>query len=344
MPDKKTGSTCVHTVLGSIVALVADALESSGHPAGPLFAEAGIEFDGLVASDSRVPSSRIHRLLRLAVNETGDPCFGLSVAARMQPAAFHGLGLGFLVSDSLMDGFNRLERFSRLLSTVIRFEARETQATIDLILAENERLPTYVDSALDTAMGLMLRLCQITAGERLRVRRVRMCRPAPSCPDRMADFFGVVPEYDAAENCLCFDRNETLRALPLGNAELARVNDQAVADYLLRFDQQDFIAQVRQRIIESLPDGAPRADAIAGSLNVSLGTFLRRLRGEDARFKDLLNDTRRDLATHYVRDSRRPLAEISFLLGFSDPSNFTRAFRRWHGVPPAKLRVGDGKA
>jgi len=89
---------------------------------------------------------------------------------------------------------------------------------------------------------------------------------------------------------------------------------------------------------------APRADSIAESLNVSLGSFLRRLRSEDTHFKDLLNDTRRDLATHYVKDSQRPLTEITFLLGFSDQSNFTRAFRRWHGVPPAKLREGANGA
>jgi AraC-like DNA-binding protein len=281
--------------------------------------------------------------LQLAENETGDPCFGLSVAAQMRPAAFHGLGLGFMVSDSLMEGFTRLQRFSRLLSTVLSFEAQETSTTIDLVLTENERLPTYVDSGLDAAMGLMLRLSQLTAGDRLCLRRVRMRRSAPACAGRMADFFTVTPEYDAPENRLCFERNETVRMLPMGNAELARVNDQAVTEYLRRFDQQDYLRQVRRRIIESLPDGAPRAAEIAGSLNVSLGSFLRRLHNENTHYKDLLNDVRRDLATEYVRDSQRPLTEITFLLGFSDQSNFTRAFRRWHGVPPQKLRAEAGK-
>ena len=64
----------------------------------------------------------------------------------------------------------------------------------------------------------------------------------------------------------------------------------------------------------------------------------RKLKGEETTFKSLLEDTRRELALHYIRETYRPIGEITYLLGFSEPSNFTRAFKRWTGVAPAEFR------
>ena len=67
-------------------------------------------------------------------------------------------------------------------------------------------------------------------------------------------------------------------------------------------------------------------------------TLQRRLADEGARFHDLVDELRRELALEYVRDRRRPLGEIAYLLGYAELSPFLRAFKRWTGKTPSELR------
>ena len=96
--------------------------------------------------------------------------------------------------------------------------------------------------------------------------------------------------------------------------------------------------RVRATIIERLPDGTPSQGNIAELLHVSMRSLQRRLNNENTNFKELLEGTRHELALRYIREQHRTIGEITYLLGFSEPSNFSRAFRRWTGMSPAEYR------
>ena len=156
--------------------------------------------------------------------------------------------------------------------------------------------------------------------------------------DRFNAFFGAPIEYEAPDNRLCFDLHLVNQPLLNSNPELARINDQAVIDYLARFDLSNITMKVRASIIEQLPRGTPNQKSIADALHVSLSSLQRKLKDEETTFKELLENTRRSLAMQYIREARRPLGELSYLLGFSEHSSFSRAFRRWTGTSPAEFR------
>jgi AraC-like DNA-binding protein len=149
--------------------------------------------------------------------------------------------------------------------------------------------------------------------------------------------------FEAEDNLLCFDRTSLEAHLPSANPELARINDQTVIDYLARFDRENTAMQVRSRLIEHLPAGNPRHAAIARALNLSPRSLQRKLKNEGTSFKTLLENTRRELALQYVRESHRSLGEVAYLLGYSEPGNFTRAFTRWTGMAPQDFRYRTGE-
>jgi AraC-like DNA-binding protein len=197
----------------------------------------------------------------------------------------------------------------------------------------------FVHAALDAGMAMFLRMCRTTGGSEITPVRVKMMRPEPDCADRFSEEFGAPIEYGADANVLSFDQRNVDAVLPNANPELARVNDQTVLDYLARFDRDNITLQVRSIIIEQLPDGTPNQGAIADSLHVSLRSLQRRLKNENTNYKSLLETTRRELAVHYIQHSGRTIGEITYLLGFSEPSNFARAFKRWTGKSPADFRI-----
>lgn len=160
-------------------------------------------------------------------------------------------------------------------------------------------------------MAVFLRMCRITAGNRLNPVRLDLTRSRPACAGEFDRVFRAAVEFNAADNRLCFDRDNTSM-------------------------------QVRTRIIEQLPAGTPRQDSIAGEVNISLRSMQRKLKEEGNSFNGLFDNTRHELAMYYIRETHRHLGEIAYLLGFSEPSSFTRAFRRWMGVTPQEFRDNAG--
>jgi AraC-like DNA-binding protein len=100
--------------------------------------------------------------------------------------------------------------------------------------------------------------------------------------------------------------------------------------------------RVRELLLKAMSSGDLDQDGIALALNQSASTLQRRLRREGTTYQRVLDTTRRELALEYLREGRHTLADITFLLGFADQSNFTRAFRRWTGQTPREFLTGQG--
>jgi len=326
------------TTLSSIAALIAQTLRSQGCDPAPLFATAGISMDDCQDPNTRIPTVRMQQLWRLAVAATGDPAFGLLVARQFQPAALHGLGFAWLASDTLHDALGRLVKYSHLINVLPDFRLEDGPGTVDLVVTMPDLGQDFVHAATDAGLAIFLRMCQITAGTDIMPVHVTMQRPDPVDKTPYEDMFGPAVEYSAPAHRLSFAATLVNTRLATANPELARLNDQTVIDYLARYERSSLTMQVRAKIIERLHDGRPSQEEIAQRLNTSLRSLQRRLKDEETNFKALMNETQQELAIQYIRDSTRTLGEIAYLLGFSEPSNFTRAFKRWTGKSPGEFR------
>jgi AraC-like DNA-binding protein len=326
------------TTLSSVAALLDSTLRDLGHDPGPLFQQAGIEPASVGNPNTRIPTVHMQALWRLALEESGDPALGLVAARHFQPAALHGLGFACLASDTLRDVLGRLVRFSHLINALPEFSLEEHAHSVDLKMTMPDLGPDFVHAATDLGMAVFLRMCQITAGHDILPVHTSLQRPTPVDTRPYRIVFGSNIDFETASNMLSFDRTAALTPLSTAHPELARMNDQTVIDYLARFDRNNITMQVRSQIIEQLPEGRPSQGDIAVKLNTSLRSLQRKLRDQDTSFKELLSDTQRELALNYMRDSSRSIGEITYLLGFSEPSNFTRAFKRWTGKSPGEYR------
>lgn len=327
-----------YTMMGTVAAVIAQTLRTIYDcDPEPLFREAELDMALLSNPDTRYPGDRVQHLWQLAVDASGDPCFGFVVGEQVQPVVLHGLGFSWLASDTLRDALIRLVRYSRLISTAANMQLQDTDDGLDLVLLPPEGVK-LTPAFQDAGMSGFLRMCRLTAGDEIDPAHVSLKHPRPGCDSKLQAYFRAPIEYDAANNILSFSKQLVDTPLTNANPGLARINDQSVVDYLARFDRDSLTMQVRSRIIERLPDGTPNQGTIAQSLNVSLRSLQRKLNNEETSFKALLESTRRELALHYIRETHRSLGEITYLLGFSEPSNFTRAFKRWTGVSPHEYR------
>jgi len=133
-----------------------------------------------------------------------------------------------------------------------------------------------------------------------------------------------------------------LLALPLASSDptLLSLLDRSIDQELsLRASPSRFLGQVRQGICAKLSEEPPSLAATARALRMSPRTLQRRIAAEGTSFHAVVESVREELARVYVKDPKRSLGEIAFLLGYAELSPFLRAFRRWTGMTPSRFRV-----
>jgi AraC-like DNA-binding protein len=328
------------SILATFVLPIAKALRLLGADPMALLEQAQIDPAHLLNADRRVPGEKMDRLLELALSETGEPTFGLLAAEQLTPAALHGLGLSCLASDTVLDALHRLARFSHVLSTGVELAVVERDDFVDLEFHTKEyaRDDTIHYTGLDFGMGVVMTMCRITLGDYVSPISVDTTRPEPEDADAFMSLLGSQINFDANCDRITFVRVDIVDQLLTGNPELTRVNDELVETYLASFEDVSASREVVGRIAEQLPDGAPNQKQIAAALNVSNRTLQRKLQDEGTSFVDLLQDVRLQLAQKYLAQPHRSVVETAYLLGFSEPSTFSRAFKRWTGQAPADYR------
>jgi AraC-like DNA-binding protein len=205
---------------------------------------------------------------------------------------------------------------------------------------EGRRAPNQVEisvATFDAFAVIFCRLLKLCAGTFGVPRSVCLPHPAPPDTAPFVECLGCPVEFDAPTIAFVFDAQTARMPVPSGNAGLAAEADRMAERYLEQFDPDTVATRVRSLIIQAMPSGEIDQVEIARSLHQSPSTLQRRLRREGTSFQDVLTAARRDKALEYLRSGEHSLADITFLLGFADQSNFTRAFRRWTGKTPREF-------
>ena len=192
----------------------------------------------------------------------------------------------------------------------------------------------------DVLCGFLVRSMKEMTDGKFLPQRIELRRPAPiGSAKQHVDFYGCRVDFDKPNISIIFDRAVLDVPLPLGSEELAQLNDRVVRDYLERLDRADFVNRVRTLVIEALPSGRATKAAVARRFGVSARTLQARLGERGTSFVEVMGATRQTLACAYLDDPAISIGEIAYLVGFSDISNFTRAFKRWTGVSPSSHRA-----
>lgn len=109
--------------------------------------------------------------------------------------------------------------------------------------------------------------------------------------------------------------------------------------YLKSLNTGDNIAeQLKRMLADMMARGEANADAACRALKLSRRTLQRRLQAEKTSFQRILQEVRRDLAVRYLSDKRLKALEVAMLLGYSNFSSFTTAFKSWYNMPPLEYR------
>jgi AraC-like DNA-binding protein len=169
--------------------------------------------------------------------------------------------------------------------------------------------------------------------------RVSFQHPAPSDTREHERFFGTRVVFGAAWDGYTLPR-AALETVPrASNPALSAYLEAQMQEALKTLPEAvSLVERVRVLIAQELASGEPSMPGIARRLHLGERTLRRELAEAGATFRELVEQVRRERALELLRSGQASLTEVAFLLGFSEASAFTRAFKRWHGVPPGEFR------
>lgn len=326
------------TTLTSWALLIWKVLLSHGIDAHTLFKKVGLDVNKLGDGNARYRMGDMTKLWTAAVAETGNPCFGIEVGSTWAPTTFHALGFAWLASHSLRDALQRLERYSRIVNNSLSASLEENGMQLHLALASSEDSRYIHYAAVDATIAVILVMCRYLCGENFSPLEIHTVRERTICAENLDHFAGLPIEYNSDKNLIIFDRIRAEQRLATGNSELAKVNEDVAMKYLISIDRDSIVMLVKSTIVEMMPTGQVTEELVAKQLNMSQRTLQRKLNEEGATFVSIYQTLRQEMAQQYIQDSQMSMTEIAYLLGFSEQSNFTRAFRRWYGISPSSAR------
>ncbi len=301
--------------------------------------EAGLSESQLKDPEARIPFSKHERLWELLYEQTGDPDFGLKLGQEIRPASFSILGYIAINSACIGEAMNAFEKYQSLAGEGGRFEIKRSE---DLIEATYTPLNPEKSITAQRVYGMLastVSLGQWLVGKKFTPRSASFTTLKPENHALYEQFFDCPINWGADNNQVSFEQN-------LENVEIPHANHEILSLMLGRAklggdeEENDSTTQrLANAIKDSLLGQEPDKEQLAKKIGVSSRTLQRKLQKEGTSYQKVLDRVRHQLARDYLQQKELTITDVSYLLGYTDPSPFHRSFKLWEQQTPGQYRA-----
>jgi AraC-like DNA-binding protein len=321
---------------------ISERLRGAGLPIEEIIQKAGIKPYLLNQKSARIPFRQHAKLLDLAATAMENGCFGLELAAKeIDPRDGGLLVYAALSSKTFGEALRVLVRYVHVLNEAadVRSDMTGDTAIIEFDLSEPKA--KSLRQAAEFGMANLVRGLRFLTGTQLRPVEVSFAHPRNREITKFERFFGCPVQFGAKQNSVTFSRRQL--ALPIATADdrllgiLTGYCDEILADR--EENSPDLRHQVERIALRLLSRGEAQTRNVAHELGMSVRTLARKLNESGSTFAVILDRLRFDLAQKYLKDASLTASQITFLLGYSEVSAFSHAFKRWTGTTPGEWRA-----
>jgi AraC-like DNA-binding protein len=288
-----------------------------------------------------VPAADYYAFLeRLAHLDPRGTTLPLRVGASMQCDDYGAFGLAWKSAPDLRGSYARAERYARVLTNVTSYEVEPVDggAFLQLHRAGERRLGLRLSN--EASLASIVSISRQASSREFRPREVHCKHAAPASTEHHEAYFGCPVVFGSDRDALLVSTASLDAPNRLGDPSISRFFEAHLDAAVSRLaDPTPLDRQVLPLISRALSEGVPRISDVARQLAMSARTLQRRLAAEGRSYQELVDEARHQLCTRLLAETDYSLGEVSFMAGFSDQSAFTRAFKRWEGVPPRAYRL-----
>ena len=326
-------------VLAPAATGVVSFIARNGGDVDRIFGEAGIDAQSIDNPVLALNLKSYCRIFEVAARQTQNDNFGLWFGNQFAPRNLGMLGYLSVCSPTVGSALENLIGFFHYhqQASLMRFAESEGLLKLEYQIRDGRIVERRQDAEL--SLGMFLNIFRESLGPNWAPEEVHFEHPKPLDWKEHEEAFGAPVYFNQPGNGLLFRREELNGTMPGCDLRLLAIVQTCLSNLGCRerYDESP-IDGLRNLVRTKLPNGYPALDTVAEDLSMSVSAVQRLLAREGLTYKDLVESTRRDLAVMYLKQAHLPISEIAFLLGYSELSAFSRAFRRWIGVSPRDYR------
>ena len=285
-----------------------------------------------------VTTAEIFALWRSVAEMSPDPGFGLRLGTELRFERSHPVSIAGVCSRSFGDALQRLARYKQLTCPEeIRVHRKAQEASVEFFFVEAKE--AQPDIMVDLGLSWILNVGRRGTDGEITPLRLELTRPVKHRA-LLERHFGCPVRFKADRNALIFRNGDLDRPFVTHNEELlAVIGSHMESELKTRSTSTNVGEQVKQTLRQIMAGKRPTLQDVAQELGMGTRTLQRRLNDASLTFQQLVEDTRRELAHHYLKQRAVELNEAAFLLGFEDANSFFRAFQVWEGTSPTEWRT-----
>lgn len=328
-----------HGVLAAAASGLCEFIGRHGGDAERILGHAGLDAELLHHPTLSLALPSYCQVLEEAARQSGCDNFGLYYGQQFKPQALGLLGYIGLCSATLEQALGNFARAFPLhqRDSLIRLVDEGECYRFDYQIRHGAILARRQDAEL--TMGMLLNLLRHALGSQWAPRAVYFEHPRPEQWQEHARLFDAPVYFEQSCNAMLIPKRGLQRAMPEQDPLLLAVMQDSLRRLSLAGGApQSLVEATRGQVRQLLLAGEPPLETVAEQLGLAPWSLQRRLRDEGLSFSQLVDGVRRELATHYLGQPQLPISQLAPLLGYSEASAFSRAFRRWFGVGPRQWR------
>jgi len=283
-------------------------------------------------ADQRVSIDGYFRLWSALTRSTGNPALAIELAQAVTIEDYQLLGFLLMTSPNGIEATRNLIAYLELLTEGGQWALDHSD---DLLVARWRRALPASGAANEFAVAQYVHILRQLRRTPITPLRVTFRHAAPSSVGAHERYFGCAIEWAADTDSVVLDARSLGFVPQLANPGLhAFLRAQADVVLASRSAPASLVDRIRDVIAAELPSGPPPVSRVARRLSVSERSLRRTLSRDQQSFRQIVDGVRKDRAIELL-DGGRSIGDVAATLGFSDPSAFSRAFKRWCGHPPS---------
>ncbi|MCG8314868.1 MAG: AraC family transcriptional regulator [Pseudomonadales bacterium] len=322
---------------GFLIRLAYQGMESMGVDASEVLKRIGMSYQQIQAKDLRTPHSAQKLFWQAVQDVSNDPDIGLHLGENLPVFRGQVIEYLFLSSPNFGEGLRRALNYQRLISDAVQATLHEGEGDAPTYLA-NPGIATSIQHLIVCVVLGVLKFFRYITEDAFVAEKIHFACVSPQNVDEYERVFGCEILFEQPETRIYFTKavldTPSLHAEP----ELLKLHEQLASEYVAKLEKQDFVGQVNRIIGELLESGNANLETVADRLDIKPRALRTRLSEVDTNFNQLLADYRCNLAKRLLAKTDESIDEIVYLTGFSEPSTFYRAFKRWTDLTPIEYR------
>jgi AraC-like DNA-binding protein len=314
-----------------------DTVASFGFDKEKMYAEAGLDLDQLPADHHLDPSEYSNKLWSVLTQYIPEDEIAFRIMDRFNMGVFGVSGYVIVNSPNFIKAFENFVRYTNLHTNMYNLRLEQNQhvelifeRTMPLLYSDKFNLEMYV-------LGFTLNILKLMPGKQLPLE-VHYEFTQPKSMKSYHELFGSSTRFffNAAQNKMVYDGG--LINIPLLNAneQLYQMFDKMATDSLQqKLGEGSLSRLVKEELSKRIKGYLPTLEEVAQHLNMSSRSLQLKLKNEEVTFRELADEVRKDIAIAHLKARALNISEIAYLLGFSEISSFSSAFKKWTGSSPS---------